>query len=909
LNFRITLEVEETDIKVESRGGLLPVDDIKTGVTGAVTPEVDQTPGSGRRLEPFVPLVPGAVSAYSSPGVLVFHSVPFSNVFLTDGISTTNTYFPVNPGLTKPVSQDAVQDFQVASFAASAEFGQTMGGVVDAATRSGTAAYHGEVHEYYRNPSLQSNDRFAAGYDTQQTQHQAGASVGGPLLGDNLFFFADFDALDRSGQGLNRITNPLLVDPTGTKVLSSNCQATAAQCSLATRFLQSQMNVLVPYSDHSYRGLAKIDYRRSDRNNLSFEGGALQWRAPALAETEDVAPNGGLLGDPILKQQTRFAKVGWTAAGTNQITNDMRVGFFQDRIAEDPSASGLSTGALGISIAGTTVGAPLAYTAVLPSEQRWQFTDIGNWTLGAHSIKVGFEYDRTRDYIKSLNNAGGWYDYPSFTAFAQDFGLTGQKNYTSFTQTVGNPARTINSRILAFFAEDTWRPTRRLTIDYALRYDRPRLQQPSETNTSYFQTASVTAAWLDLSPRVGFAYMLNDRTVLRAGFGFYYAPYTGQLQDALFLGNGLYQTSVTATPSVSGAPSFPNIFQSGSTVPTGITNVFYSQSTFKDPYTQQTSVSLERHVGSGTVITLSLMHLRGMKLWTTQDANLGSSTTETYTIDNASGQSVGTYTTQFWTSKGSGNFAHVFQIENGGSSWYNAAALQVRRRLSHGMSVQASYTFSHSIDDGGQIVPFGTAATGSANSSYTSDKGNSAFDQKHHSVIQWLWEPTVSDGKSAALRRFVNGWQFSGLATLASSLYATPIVIVQGQQFSGVTMPYTSSLNGSGGWNRVPFLGIGTLPLGAQHNVDARISRSFPITERIRAVALFEAFNLFNSQYATSVNTIAFTAFAPLAAGLTNGTRTGVLTPVTGLGQGIAGGGYPDGTNARRAQVGVRILF
>jgi hypothetical protein len=223
--------------------------------------------------------------------------------------------------------------------------------------------------------------------------------------------------------------------------------------------------------------------------------------------------------------------------------------------------------------------------------------------------------------------------------------------------------------------------------------------------------------------------------------------------------------------------------------------------------------------------------------------------------------------------------------------------------------MQASYTFSHAIDDSGQIVPFGTAATGSANSTYTTDKGNSAFNQKHHGVIQWLWQPTVSDGKSAALRRFVNGWQVSGLATLASSLYATPIVIVQGQQFSGVTMPYTSSLNGSGGWNRVPFMPIGSLPLGTQHTVDARISRSFPITERIKAVALFEAFNVFNSQFATSVNTIAYTAFAPLAAGLSNGTRTGVLTPVTGLGQGTAGSGYPDGTNARRAQVGVRILF
>jgi hypothetical protein len=298
-----------------------------------------------------------------------------------------------------------------------------------------------------------------------------------------------------------------------------------------------------------------------------------------------------------------------------------------------------------------------------------------------------------------------------------------------------------------------------------------------------------------------------------------------------------------------------------------------------------------------------------MKLWTTQDVNLGTSTTETYTIDNAAGQPAGTYTTQFWTSRANGNFAHVFQIENGGSSWYNAAALEIRKRMSHGLSVQASYTFSHSIDDVGQIVPFGVAASGSLNSTYTADKGNSTFDQRNHGTIQWTWQPTLSDSYSSAARHFVNGWTFSGVATLASSLYATPIVVVQGQQFSGVTMPFTSSLSGSGGWNRVPFLPIGSLPLGEQHNVDARIARSFPITDRMRIVALFEAFNVFNSQFNTGVNTIAYTAFAPLAAGLSNGARAGVLTPVAGLGQGNAAGGYPDGTNVRRAQVGVRVIF
>jgi hypothetical protein len=146
-------------------------------------------------------------------------------------------------------------------------------------------------------------------------------------------------------------------------------------------------------------------------------------------------------------------------------------------------------------------------------------------------------------------------------------------------------------------------------------------------------------------------------------------------------------------------------------------------------------------------------------------------------------------------------------------------------------------------------------------------------------------------------RYIVNGWQISGIATLASSLHETPTVIVSGQQFSGVTMSYTNSMSGSGGWNRAPFLPVGSLLTGPEYDVDARISRQIPITEKVKASLMFEAYNLFNHQYATSVNTIAYTATA------------GVLKPVPLLGAANAADGFPYGSNARRAQVALRISW
>jgi hypothetical protein len=104
-------------------------------------------------------------------------------------------------------------------------------------------------------------------------------------------------------------------------------------------------------------------------------------------------------------------------------------------------------------------------------------------------------------------------------------------------------------------------------------------------------------------------------------------------------------------------------------------------------------------------------------------------------------------------------------------------------------------------------------------------------------------------------------------------------------------------LNGSGGWNRVPFWPVNSLNIDQTYRVDARITRNIPITERVKAMLMFEAFNAFNTQYNTNVNSQAYSV-------------TGnVLKPVAGLGVGKESQGFPDGTNARRMQAAFRLTF
>ena len=120
---------------------------------------------------------------------------------------------------------------------------------------------------------------------------------------------------------------------------------------------------------------------------------------------------------------------------------------------------------------------------------------------------------------------------------------------------------------------------------------------------------------------------------------------------------------------------------------------------------------------------------------------------------------------------------------------------------------------------------------------------------------------------------------------------------VSGAAFPGVSLAYTSTLNGSGGWSRVPFYPVNSYDIDRTYRVDGRLTRALPFSERVRGYLMFEAFNIFNTQYNTSLNTSAFTSSG------------GVLKPVAGAGTGNQSTAFPDGTDARRCQVALRVTF
>lgn len=885
------------------------VESNKLGITNRVSPqEVISLPSNDRKLDSLVALAP-LVSFDAVTGRVMFLGETKSNSFLHDGITTTNGYFENSaPGIAGPLTLESVQEFQTLAANYPAEFGRAIGGVVNAVTPAGPSAFHGGAFDYLRPSSFSSRQRFALGQSLLGQRNQAGANFGGPILKDRVMFFVNFEHLNDDFQGMNRITSQTLADSAGQNVVGTGCTATVAQCAAAIKFIQGQMNVVSPLKQHWTSGLGRVDYRRSEKNTFNAEFNAMNQSSPDAPLRNLVAPNGGLLGLNNSTEDTRFAKGAWIWNPRSETINELHIGMFQDKWFAPASTPGLSTGNVGITVGGVTVGNPNPNAQRL-DERRYQLVDTLTITSGTHTIRVGGDISRTHDEVDMLQN-GGMYNYANLTNFAQDFSGAGTaRTYTNFMQQFGTSAHMVPYREVNTYAQDTWRGIPRLNFTFGVRWDRAFLPQPSVSNTTYYQTGTISASNIAFSPRVGLAFRLGGDTVLRAGYGFFYAPYPGQFIDDLLQGNGLSQTWASVNPNFTGAPIFPNLL-TFTTAPTGSTNLMYAQSKLRNPHTQQATISIERHLARGTTITLSGVNSRATKLWTGTDQNLTLPVkTGTYPIDNASGAVVGSYATSVWTSRNDNRFAQIFQVGNGGSEKYYAGSVELRHQMSHGLTAQLSYTWSQAT--GTQTGPLyaGAFPLMTNPTDLSSDKGKLPTDQRNRAVLNWVWQPVITHGNSIVERYFVNGWRLSGIASLTSGQPLTPTLLLSGNQFSGLTMDYFTSLNGSGGWGRAPFAPIGSYKTDTLRSVDARLSRSFPFTERVHAEVAFEALNLANTQRITGLNTIGYMAVAVLPVNLVNGPYNGVIKPVPGGGSGNASSGYPDGTSARQLQLAIRFTF
>jgi hypothetical protein len=893
---RVAADQKKTAPVPVDAGSLLPQEETtKVGVALTVrNDEIQDLPSNSRLLDNFALLAP-TTSRDNANGQISFAGIEGSNAAFMDGALTTSTYFGALPGFGFNLSQDAAYELQVYPVGATVEYGHAFGGFLNTATHAGSNTFHGTVYGFERIPSLGTSSRFALGKNLLQKQNQEGASVGGPIWPHKLFFFANGEVHSGHFDGYNRILNPLIADPTGTTVDQANCKATAAECASATKIIQPQMNVFESYSDRWANGLARLDYRMSERHQFGVEANAMNLRAPLSAEINAVAPNGGLLGIGNDTENFRLGKAFWTAAPFLNMSNTLRGTYVTDKYAQPASTPG-QTGSLALVVAGTTIGDSQPDPFNL-DEHRWEIVDNFTITSANHMIEGGIDYLKRSYKVTELPYANGLYVYPTLTAFANDLGGINQRNYSSFTQSFGDAQSEPWLKERNLYAQDTWRPTQRFTIIGGVRWDHFTVAQPTPS-TSFFNTGAISAPNVNWAPRVGIAFQSDIHTTIRVGYTWFYAPLPGNLLNAMYQGDGVLQSTYSLYPLQSGALVYPKVFTPTSATNAGALDLFTAEGKLRSPRTQQITAAIEERLSNDFSLTLSFIDSRGYKLYSATDTNFATPTTsQSYIIDNASGTQTGTYNTQIYSTRTDNTHEHVYQVQNGGSSYYTGGSLQLQKRMGHGISAQLEYTYAHALTDVSGPLVFNAAPISYSPADFGGDKGQNTGVPRNRGTLAFIWRPMLGPHYMSAARLLVNGWAVTSIITVASAEYATPLVAISAQQFAGATLLYPSSLNGSGGWGRAPFEATGSLATGTQHTWDARISREFSFKDRFKIGALIEGFNLLNNQYITQVNDIAYVA------------TTGTLRPVAGAGQGIAAQGFPQGTNARSMQAGVRFVF
>lgn len=916
VNFRIHLYADRPSTPAEAQRSIATVQDTKTSVSALVTrQQLSDLPSANQQVEPLVALAPAVVQ--SPQGVLVFRGELARNLFLLDGLSITDNYFRYAPGVAPFIPQEAMGQMQVISAAANADFAHTMGGMVNAVSRGGVNGMHVSAYDYYAQNAWDSPDLFGNGFKPTGRYNNGGLSVGVPISSDTLFLYGNIQHLNDSSQELNRIVNPLLTTADGNNVLNSACTATAAQCQQAEYFIGRQLNFKVPETENSTNGFARMDFRPNEHENFSLSGAIVAGRGVNNLDNATVSTNGGLLGSNAnVTNSTRYASFGWTHVIGENVVNDFHGGWFRDTMTaatntsqfpvSDGTCQSCGTGPLAINVAGT----PLGGNPNVPfnqREQRFQGADNVTFTLASHTIRAGGDVWRRQDTMDQMYARFGSYNFDSLTAFAQDFSSNTRalKDYATFGQTLGNPVVDTTDWFYSVFAEDTWKVKPGLTVNAGVRWEKSRLPTPLEPSSSYLTTI-IPSPNTDVSPRLGLAYMLDSRTVFRIGGGTYYEPFPGQLLHDLSIGGGNYQTYYELTPQETGTVVYPKTLGNSAiqTLNSALIGQFFPAIRFRNPYTIQGTAAIERRLNRWVSLALTYIQSTTNRMWVAQDLNLvgSTSTTETYAINNAAGVSTGTYSTIVWNASQAG---HRYEVDAEGNARYRAGVAQIRTAPLKGFSAQASYTWSHAFDTmSGPPVLNTIVPSNLFTSSYRGDYGPSAFDQRNHAVVNFVWQPVIN--RTDALSRYLlNGWLVSGIVTYSSSIYQTPTVEVQGQQFltantvnttnKAIVMNFPNTLNGSGGWSRVPFEDVNILPLGSQFNVDARLSKTVPFTSRLRGTFAFDAFNATNHRDYSAVDTLAYTAVL------------GVLSPVAGVGTPTASYGYPFGSSARHVEVSFRV--
>ena len=757
-------------------------------------------------LEPGVSPTPSSAPSLLSSGKVGQVAIngmrsSWTNV-LIDGMDANDPVFGFSPagasGLFLGLNELA--EVRVLTHTYSAEYGGNGGGVIEAVTKSGSNHFHGSLYQLHRDASLNAKNYFDLGARPIPpfVRNQFGAGIGGPLVHDRTFFFANYEGFREVQASTAIATVPSALAHQGLLPSATNprscASATPSGCVAVSINPQIQQFLdLLPPSNgavnadgtgdlitankgatNQHHGMFRADHNFSNTHSL-FARYVID-DSSSLAPYFGTPPGTYVPGFPALHQaRNQYFTVQDRRNLGHDVFNELRFGINRTTASTsvDDTHPGLSISlAPGrpfgtIDVAGMSLLGNSAITPLADFSTVYQVQDQLSRTIGRHSLKFGAQFRRIQSNGTLDFAVNGLYTFQDLSPFgfqsrtnnpALEFFLQALPlSYVGADAFKSDSHRSYRQSVVSGFVQDFLRVTSRLTVNVGLRYDfysnptetHGRLSAIRNPSTDSGPTVGKVFAGtpLDLlSPQAGFAWNIfgDGKSVLRGGGGIF----RDQLPVLLFGVNRFL-------PPFFGISSFvfPNFLNPQNALLTQPIYVLATTYHPKFPYAVQYNLSLEREIASGTVLRAGYYGARANHLPREVEANPFQPALGHRYNPNLS--------------------SPLLTVLTDAQSFYNSFQLSVSTQYAHNFSWQLFYTWSHSVDDAS--TNFSIDAVNEP--PMTQDpfdrkgsRGRSGFDIRHNFVANVIYELPFGRGS-----RF-GGWQLSGVASVHSNLPFTPVL-------------------------------------------------------------------------------------------------------------------------------------
>jgi hypothetical protein len=895
LEQNFTLEVGSASESVTVSGATPNINTTDASVSTVVDRQfVENVPLNGRSFQTLLELSPGVTLTASNINDTGQFSVngqrADANYFTVDGVSAntgatvaytlnqsgsgSDAGYSASGGTNSLVSVDAMQEFRIQTSTFAPEFGRTPGGQVSIVTRSGTNQFHGTAFDYFRNNALDAASWFVDHSQLPkpaERQNDFGGVIGGPIFKNHTFFFFSYEGLrlQQPQSGIESVPDATTRAAAPNAIIGDFLKAFPLPNGpeLGGGLAQENASFSNPSNLNSYS--LRIDHTINSKLALFIRYGY----APSEVDSLGAAFGGN--GDDLADIEGTFITphtitLGLTAAISPVITNEFRANYSNSKASQIYTMSNYG-GAVPLTIdqlktagfpsnstlqnsdftfAAFVTGQILNLGANDVNEQRQlNFVDNLSWILGTHQLKFGVDYRWLAPFSSATPYAQGVY----FLNFSNTPGnvLSGTPIEVPIASTTGAPFLTKN---FSLYAQDTWKATTHFVLTYGLRWDvNPPpagkhmqtapltvigLSNPSTMTLAPQGTPFYATTWGNVAPRVGVVYKLNEatgrETVVRGGFGIFYDTAGGNLgqasggfpYDALKILSGV---PYPLTPAQAAAPAY-------STVPPVSGALFVTDPNLKLPRTYEMNLAVEQSLGASQTVSATYV------------GAIGTNVLRSYYLVTPNSQFTG--------------FVNV--AGNSGASNYHSLQLKYHRTLFRGLQALASYTYSHSIDNGSDDV--GTNYLTPAQAANTSvDRSSSDFDIRNSFSTAFTYD-IAAKSENRFVNAVIRDWSVDAFMVARSS---TPVNVVNASVLAGYQFNlrpnlvagqplvlYGSKYAGGKAFNPAAFSATGLIQDGnfsrnylrgfSAWQTDMAIHREFHLPEKIALQFRAEAFNIFN---------------------------------------------------------------